>query len=526
MSPLSPAWVDEVPAMYRSTAGSLETHYRRLVGSPDVLDTAAAAWRTQAGSIDAAWQALDEQRARELAGWRGEAAEAFDTRVDTWSGVVSGNATTMRFAADGLELAASALRHHEEGGRLACEHFARVAIRLDLEMRVRLQAGQPLDGARWADRVINEARACLHVIHAHEILLDHVLASMPRRFQLGPDAPWREQIARVRQLRSESSGAGKGSFKPRLVKAKGGIESGISVSQDVNGRTVVSVRTGVSGNGEFKEGRDTSFDALPAGEKDRLRMMASADGGGNVDVTHNYRFDDPDEARRFVDHLRAGDVITRGQRWIESHTGLGGREPDETVYTFTGEAKAKGEMGTEMRPTGDSTRAGGVRTPPTVAQASGGGRGSVVYVRRSDGSSTVGTLRSVELNGRAVSPVGGYAVGESHTWLDSTDYDDRGRPTRVLSQERTVGDLRHEGGTGGAKVTKSFGPLSTEYTETHESRTQRTRTRILDLEESRHRSAYDARGGDRKGWEQYVDRHAVETSQEQRLDSRATTTGA
>ncbi len=497
---LDPSWVGTVATPFRSAAASIEGHYRTLDGDADELERCASLWHADADRLDAIREPVDASRREAQERWTGDGADGFADRARRWVAEVATSAESLRFAADGLTIAASTMSEVQRGADNHIRWYVGAVNTTYARFRSLPALSQHVHLARTIAHVNAIGWSTLRAVHAEARRLDHVLASMPRRFQVGPGAPWRSGLSPVvAEQRSASwSGAFTIPFSGSPVGVRISRSEGMIVTQDDEGRIVIGLRDSYGAGPHASGGTKTSFDELPAGWKNKLnRAYGEIEGGAAVSYVRRYKFSSVDEAQEFVDRLEGttvpGRVASAARGALGYYAGpaadfgelserLIGRAPDETAVSVGLTAKASVDAG----------------LPPVLSdRASAAGALSGVYTERADGGKAVGWVYEGEQKTGLTAGYDTTVVGGSRSVLHRTDYNTDGIPTAYVRQVTTVGDYEYDAGTNGSYVgaKRLPGSLPGGYTKVDlESATRQVETTSLDLADEGNRAAHRAAG--------------------------------
>lgn len=440
---LGPGWVDTVPPMFRSAAASVEDHRRRLVGDPAALRATARAWQGEADVADAVWQSVEDAGRTYGGDWEGAAATAFHDRATRLAGEVSATATSLRYGATGLELAATGLAAAlEAANRVVVEYASRLRALYSTALGV-TGPGRPSAVASMMREGTALGGQALQEVYAQEVRLDALLASLPRRFVLGPASPWRQGIqSTVDVSRFDTYGGAVTAQGLRVTRREG-----MYVSRLIDGQSQVMLTDAYFLGPHVSAGTKLSYDRLPQRVRDMLRRTyGEAEAAGMAGYALRYRFRTAAEADRFVDRLqgvtpweRAGTALRDAVGLYAGpladfgpwHDALAGRKPDEIAVTLGITGKVSGDVGGQ---------------PLLAGQATGGAEADGTVVLAADGTTTVSArvAGNVKVGGTVAlwTEVAGVA-GES---VERTTYDRSGEPVRYTVQEfRTEGYDYHAG---------------------------------------------------------------------------------
>jgi uncharacterized protein YukE len=453
---VDPEWVTTIPTMFHSAAQSIERHRRRLIGNPEALLRVAQEWRTQAGQLDQAWISLEESRHRSISDWQGDASDRCSQRCTAVTGQVSADATSLRFAADGLTLAAQALHG---ALRRADSHVRRYITGVRLMNAVAQRA--PL---RYRASSLNHliqrgdefGSQTLRAVYGEEVRLDAVLSSMPRRFVVGPSAPWREGIQFITD-RSMNNAFG-GSLTVSGIRIA--HSEGMVISRSAGGGVVITLTDGYGLGLHESFGGKLSADSLPQGVKEALkRAYGEVEIAGITGYALRYRFSSVTQAQKFIDHLESGygwngaaaKVVGTGGFLTGSVVGasaleakLAGRDPDEVTVSVGSLVRANGDFGV---------------TAMAAGQGSAGGDATGTLTLRKNGEYSI----SVQVGGagKVGETVAGHTrnVGSACNVIGKVDYDASGQPNRLTLQTNRIGDYEYHGGTNNSYAGVSATPL-------------------------------------------------------------------
>ncbi|MGL5910063.1 MAG: WXG100 family type VII secretion target [Phycicoccus sp.] len=502
---LGPAWVNAVHPPFRSAATSIEGRYRTLDGDPVELERTAASWYRDADRLDGLWEDVDSSRRSAEERWIGQGADGYQDRAREWVAEVATSATSLRFAAEGLELIATAMSDAQRRSDGYVRWYVESVNREYERFRSMTAVEQNLSVAATKHHVDAIGWATIQAVHAQAGQLDHVLASAPKRFVVGPYAPWRSGISRV--ATDQRSGSWSGMLTIPIEGSPVGLRisrsEGMVVTQDTDGRIVVGLRDSYGLGPHAGAGSKTTFDELPRRWQDKLnRAYGEIEASATIGYLKRYTFSSVQDAQDFVDHLQGTTVTGRLAALARDtagfyagpvadlgplHDRLTGREPDETVLSLG--AAAKGSLDAGMQP---------VLADRISASVSG----SRVYTWKANGASAVGWLYETEQKTGLTAGYDTTLVGGSRTVLHRTDYDPAGEPTTYVRQVTTVGDYEHHVGTNGSYVgVKELpgGVAGGHVKGDVESAVRRVETTTLDLGEPANRAAFDAAGEGRPG---------------------------
>jgi hypothetical protein len=386
------------------------------------------------------WRALRGVGETQLADWEGASARAMAFRRLVWEGELSASAESLRFAADGLDLGAAALtRSQQNANRIVLQYVSELrrlhrvaqmapATERALALQQMIQAGAAL-GSRT-----------LRAVYAEEQSLDHVLASMPRRFVLGKAAPWRRGIMQVTDTMSEASFGTAVTIGGVRVRRGGGI----SVSQDAYGRYTITLSDDYGLGAKWSAG--AKIDVSRLAPEDRLmleRAYTEAEGGGTARYTLRYHFDSRAEAQAFIDAIQPEGPWETAVA-IARH-GIGGpvspaasfRRADEGTIAFGVSGKASADLGLG---------------PVVGASGLAGVEGNRSYMWKSSGQSSWMDTTSVQgkVGGQALFLTQNFGItGVAQTRVD---YDANGQPIRYVLRGSLTGDFDYRGGTNNTYV--------------------------------------------------------------------------
>ncbi|MGL5810512.1 MAG: WXG100 family type VII secretion target [Nocardioides sp.] len=437
---LGPAWLAGVPAMFGSAALSIERHRLRLVGDPRALASTADHWRVVATEVDRQWTEARAVVNRELADWEGQAAEAFRYRLMVWEGEISATAQALRFGAGGLDLAAVAVSDAQRRANAVVLDYAR---RVDLLYRRALAVPARVRAASLA-RIVPVAVAwgqqTLQLVVREEARLDHVLASMPRRFVVGKSAPWRRGIMQVTDTFVEDS------FGTALTLAgvRGRRRAAISLSRDAYGRHTVTLSDDYGLGGKWNAGAKVNFDNLPSGDRAQLqRAYVEAEAGGVATYTLRYHFDSLADAQAFAAEMQPKGPVEQVVAALRD--GVGGplralatdRAADEGTISFATTARGNADVGV---------------APAWGAAATSGAERGVSYLWKAGGGHT--WLDYVGADAKAGGQIAYLTetLGLAGTAVTRVDYDNAGNPTSYVVQTRVTGDYDYQLGTNNTYV--------------------------------------------------------------------------
>ena len=181
---LTPAWVSTVPAPLRSQAEVIERYRITVVGDSHVLRQRATLWRTQADAADTTWSTADRIRATIKKIWQSPSASAFDQKAEVLNGDLTAIATHLRFAADGLILAADAIDRTRRDADASCIQYAAKLQQLYLAVLATAPPEQADAMARFHSESAELGRSTVQAVHNQSELLNTFLESMPCRFQV------------------------------------------------------------------------------------------------------------------------------------------------------------------------------------------------------------------------------------------------------------------------------------------------------------------------------------------------------
>ncbi len=468
VSTLPPSWPETVPRMFRSAAESIEGHRGRLRGDPAALQTAARTWRAEADTLDAMWRrvrggflAVRSGGTGESADdrWLGRTADTAAVRTATLVSELATAATSLRFAAHGALLAAASLR---ERAPAADESIRRYVEQLTIMHRYvqSLPATlHPDERTRAVNWLVTEGTKLggrtLQEVYDQTVHYDRVLASIPGRFVLGPDAPWREEIAAVVARMLEASGGSSTTVNSIRYSREDGAVIRVLADGSVAVHLTDQARLGLFG----RHGPKVSLDQLPTIVKNILsRHYVEAELAGVGGYSLAYHFPSEAEARDFVDHLAGrtpGEKLLRfGQSllgnavvghelgpWFSAHTG---RDPDEITYTVGFMAKARGDIG--VWPLAAVT--GEAAVPVTVSLTPLDDGGTEVKERLAPTFRLTGGVLGIgghTGSGADISEGSSAFTGPAMT----VRYDAAGEPTELTMEQSATSELVYEGGTRG-----------------------------------------------------------------------------
>ncbi len=456
---LDPSWPNTVPGWFRSAAASIEGHRGRLRGDPALLTASADTWRAQADALDGVWQASRAQHRTLREGWEGDAAAVADRRVMRFVSETATSATSLRYAASGLQLAAAELASR------AAQADSVIGRYVDTLWSLYnwAQSVPPPYRREAIERAISEGKAAgqqaLQQVYAHTAAYDHVLSTITDRFQSDEHASWREGIGSVVQRAYQGISGG----STTLSSVRYSREDGIDVAVHPDGTATVTL------NDEFRlgfygsHGAKLSFDDLPSGAKAALtRHYAKAELAGVAGYSLSYDFDNESEAAAFIDRLAGRNPLERvlrsGQSLVGNLVGpvaefgpwyreLTGRDPDRTTFTTGGMTKGSADAGV---------------FPLASVAVSGGARSTVSFTQLSDGGHEVReelatTYRAgATVIGKTWQAGSGVVVSEgmSSRGPDTivVTYDPEGNPVRLRTESSSIRDLSVEGGTNDTYV--------------------------------------------------------------------------
>ncbi|MGL5817761.1 MAG: WXG100 family type VII secretion target [Phycicoccus sp.] len=502
---LGPAWVDAVHPPFRSAATSIEGQYRTLDGDPVELERAAVSWYRHADQLDELWDEVDRSRRRVEDRWVGRGGDGHQDRTREWVAGMATSATSLRVAAEGLELVATAMSDAQRRSDGYVRWYVETVNREYERFRSMTPVQQNLSLAATKHHLDAVGWATIQAVHAQAGRLDHVLASVPRRFVVGPDAPWRKGISRV--ATDQRSGSWSGMLTIPIEGSPVGLRisrsEGMVVTQDTDGRIVVGLRDSYGLGPHASTGTKTTFDDLPRRWQDKLnRAYGEIEASATVGYIKRYTFSSVEDAQDFVDHLQGTTVTGRLAAVARDtagffagpladigplHDRLTGREPDETAISVG--LAAKGSLDAGMQPL-------------LADRISASGAVSGVYTSRANGATAVGWLYETEQKTGVTVGYDTTLLGGSRTVLHRTDYDPAGEPTQYVRQVTTVGDYDHHVGTNGSYVgiKELPGGIAGGHVKGDvESAVRRVETTTLDLGRPENREVFDAAGRGRPG---------------------------
>jgi hypothetical protein len=486
--PLQPDWPAQVPAMFRSAAASIEVHRRRLLGHPDLLEASATMWRDHADRLDRTWLDTRTVAERELREWRGEAADGGRARVTASVADLATTASSLRYAADGLSIGAHAMRTAIQRADVAIVTYVDAVRRAHAVAQMNALINPVAAVAQLVRHGQQVSSTALQQVYAQERQLDHVLASLPRRFVLGKASAWRRGIMRV----TEESATDVAGGALTILGWRGRRSGGVQVSHDTTGRYSVTLSDSYSFGPKWNAGAKLDLDRLPAGERAKLqRLYVEAEGGGVVTYSLRYHFGSAAQAQEFVDRVKGRSLAEKTVATVRDAAGfpfdtgpvqdrLLGRRADEGTVAFGAAGKVNGDIG--MGPVfGGQAMAGADRGATFVWKAGGeyswlDQAGAGVKA----GGQVLHRTENAGAAGRAVTRV---------------DYDDTGRATRYILQTLHEGEYDYRAGTNntylGAKT--GFERLSrgAHVKGDLEGSIRTVVSESLDLEESGNRALYE-----------------------------------
>ncbi|MGL5810780.1 MAG: hypothetical protein ACRCYQ_12625 [Nocardioides sp.] len=482
---LGPGWVSQVPAEFRSAAQSIENRRQRLIGDPPALRAVASGWRTEAATLDDVWRTARTEGDSRLADWTGAAARAMAFRRLVWEGELSASAESLRFAADGLEIGADALVRSQQNANRVVLHYLSELCRLHREAQA-VPAPQRASAVR---QMIQAGTAlgseAMRKVYAEEQHLDHVLASMPRRFVLGQGAPWRRGIMQVTDTMSEASFGTAVTIGGVRVRRGGGI----SVSQDAYGRYTITLSDDYGLGAKWSAGAKIDLSRLAPADRLMLeRAYAEAEAGGTARYALRYHFGSRAEAQAFIDAIQPEGPWETAVAIVRH--GIGGplnpaasfRPADEGTIAFGVTGKASADVG--LGP---------------VLGASGvvGAEGNRSFMWKSSGQSSWMDTNSGhgKVGGQALSMTQNFGItGVAQTRVD---YDASGQPIRYVLRGSLTGDFDYRGGTNNTYV-GATAPLGNDQRGSahlkfdSEGSTERMVSFTLDLTDPENLAAYRA----------------------------------
>ncbi|MGL5930498.1 MAG: WXG100 family type VII secretion target [Dermatophilaceae bacterium] len=497
---LGPDWVDAVHPPFRSAATSIEGQYRTLDGDPVELERTAASWYRDADRLDGVWDEVDRSRRSAEDRWIGRGADGYQDRAREWVAEVATSATSLRFAAEGLEIIAAAMSDAQRRSDGYIRWYVETVNREYEHFRSMAPVAQNLLVARMKHQVDAVGWATIQAVHAQAGRLDQVLASAPRRFVVGPGAPWRSGVSRV--ATDQRSGSWSGMLTIPIEGSPVGLRvtrsEGMVVTQDTDGRIVIGLRDSYGLGPHASGGSKTNFDELPRKWQDKLnRAYGEIEASAAVGYVKRYSFSSVDDAQDFVDDLHGTTITGRLAAFARDaagfyagpaadlgplHDRLTGREPDETAISVSLTAKGSLDAGLQ---------------PVLADRASASGAVSGVYTSRANGATAVGWLYETEQKTGLTAGYDTTLLGGSRSVLHRTDYSPSGEPTQYLRQVTTVGDYDHHLGTNGSYVgvQELPGGIAGGHVKGDiESAVRRVETTTLDLDEPENRAVFDAAG--------------------------------
>ncbi|MGL5825617.1 MAG: hypothetical protein ACRCYU_12520 [Nocardioides sp.] len=443
----------------------------------------AGLWRAEAARLDSEWRSLRHAGDRLLADWEGDAARAMAFRRLVWDGELSASAESLRFAAEGLEIGASALVRSQQNAN-------RVVLRYVADVRQVHRAAQlvPLPERSAALKRMLQVGAelgskALRAVYAEEQRLDHVLASMPRRFVLGTAAPWRQGIMQVTDRMSDLSFGTAMTVGGVRVRRGGGV----TVSQDAYGRYTITLSDDYGLGAKWSAGAKIDLNRLAPEDQSVLkRAYAEAEAGGAARYALRYHFGSQAEAQAFVNAIQPEGL------WEEAIAVLrrtvGGplqpatdvRAADEGTISFGVNAKGNADVGLG---------------PAAGAAGTAAAEGSRSYLWKSSGQFS--WIDTGSVHGK----VGGQAllmaqnVGITGASQSRVDYDANGQPVRYLLRGSLTDDFEYRGGTNNTYVGAATPDSETGRGSAHakfdaEGTTERMVSLTLDLTSQENLSAY------------------------------------
>jgi hypothetical protein len=479
---LTPAWQNDVPPMFRSHAASIESHRIRLVGDSGALRRLSSQWRSEAAAVDAAMNLELQARAQAKQGWYGEAAEAFDRMCEQLAGELSGNGTGLKFAADGLDLAADVLDRTRQAGDAACVQYV---TRLRQMYQVYLAAPPAAQQAAMA-RLISEGTALgqrtLQAVYAQTVELDAFLASMPRRFQLGKEmrpgefagknlAPYREFLGSpLDDLGISGFEAGGTAFSVKVVRREG-----MMVFQMADGTVRVALDDRWTGAGVLAAGTKLNVGHLPTSVQKLLNRSIAGEAGVVGGYQQIYQFSDQAAADAFIDRVE-------NKSWIEKAAGfVGGPIADFNPWhsDSVGQAPAERAFYFNLNATGEAELGAG-----NLLTARGGGQGAtgLMYFDKGDNGSALmlQTVGSGNFSAEAGPAKGTAALGQMQNVI--VEYNHHGDPTKYTVQ--TITEQTLQGNVGLPKGTLPDG-FAVGQEDAYVQRTVHSQSLNLEIPENR-----------------------------------------
>lgn len=455
---LTPGWVAGVPAMFRSAAESIEHHRFRLVGDSAALRALAVAWRAQSQVTEGIWSAVGQVRGRVRSAWQGPAAGAFDRQAEQFSGEVSGTGVSLAFASEGLLLAADTIdRTRRAADQAVIAYVTRIRQLYETARTAPAQAQNQALATLVAEGNALGQRT-LQAVYAQEVTLDAFLASMPRRFQIGPGAPWREGLPTATDNRDTSNfTAALTLFGVRTTRREG-----VTVTTMADGRVMVAFDDYYAMGAHLSAGSKISLGDFPEGVQQALRRAyGEFEAAPVLNYQQRYTFANQAEADAFLARLdgdsipeRVGSAVRNAAGWVTGpiadfgpwHDGLLGRSPDERTFHLGGMVKANADAGA---------------WPVAGAMATAQGDTGVTVTVRADGSSSwqVQVAAQGKVGGTVEGLSGNLGIGQGA--ISRVDYDAQGNPTRYVVQDIADRDYTYHGGTNntGVGVVNPTGPL-------------------------------------------------------------------
>ncbi|MGL5857924.1 MAG: hypothetical protein ACRC35_05880 [Angustibacter sp.] len=524
---IGPGWVNEVPAPFQGAAQSIERLRVRMDGDPGAIARVASIWREQSATVERTWRTYAAAWRAKSASWEGNTADAYRARARNTEGELTGVGSQLRFTAEGLDLIAKVMVEVQRTSAQHVRTYVAEVTKLYAWYQAQPEIARASAKAELSKRAAALGNQAMTAIQEQAHRLDGVLASTPGSFMTGPKAPWRKSIFGLQDddraapgvMEAMSSSAFGGSLTVPLHGRWLGLRvsraEGMIVSRDSDGRIVIGLRDFYGAGPHLREGRKTSLDHLPKSLQDKIsRTYGEIEGAVTVGYIKRYKFDTITDAQEFVDRLEgrnpweqvtaaarsavgfyAGPMADRGE-W---HDKLTGRTPDETTFTIGVEGKANGDIGI-----------------PLVASGSGRATGaaSLLYTERSDGTSSLGYRLEGESKNGWTAGYGTEVFGGGKSYLERTEYDVNGDPTRYTQQRITVGDYDYLTGTNNSYLGMHRVPGTHQelYFKVDLEDSQRTlETRALDLRDPQNRAAYTNQHVDRGTFEQWLDAHAGRT---------------
>ncbi len=419
------------------------------MGDPASLRHLADQWREQSAAADTIWPATDRVRTAVKKAWQAPPAHDFDHQAEVFGGEVSATATSLRFAADGLLLAASTIDKTRQAADAICVDYAKKLQHMYVAVLALAGPTRTAAMSKFISDGTSLGQHALQAVYEQMRQLDTFLATMPRRFELGKSAPWRQIMSTVNDARDTSSF----SAAVTIASVRTTRREGVTVAQRQDGQVMVAFDDYYAMGLHGSLGAKVSIGSLPKQVQDMLqRAYGEGEAAPLLNYQQRYIFKNQAEADAFLARLNGKNLVEKAGSFVRNvagfvtgpiadfgpwHDQLTGRPPDERTFQLGGMIKASGDVGAFPVVGGMATAQGDLGVTLTV---------------RPDGSSSWQTQNTAagRLGGTVLDASGN--VGGGVGAVSRVDYDAHGHPTRYLLQQVHDVDPTYNAGTNNTSV--------------------------------------------------------------------------